>query len=70
MVVGAGDPVNDKQKIRDSRAALLDRLKKRAYNPKEDETNHVFERSLPAKDVKTIVDSIAKLNAMLKDWQD
>ena len=62
--------MNDKQRIRDSRTALLDRLKKRSYNPKEDNTEHVLERSLKPAEIKSLVDSIAKLNVMLKDWQE
>ena len=62
--------MNDKQLLRDSRTALLTRLKKRAYNPKEDETQHVLERSLKPSEIKSLVDSIAKLNAMAKDWQE
>lgn len=62
--------MSDKQKIKDTRTALLDRLKKRAYNPKEDDTKHLLVPSLPAKDVKVIVESLVKLNGLLKDWQE
>lgn len=62
--------MNDKQKIRDARASILDRLKSRAFNPKEDETQHVFQRSLAPREVKMLVDSIAKLNQTIKDWQE
>lgn len=62
--------MNDKQKIREARSALLERLKSRAFNPKEDEIQHVLRRSLAPREVKMLVDSIAKLNQTMKDWQE